>query len=140
MAADLPELYFRVRENGAVVFRLDTENRQMRIEMEQIATVNIRNGEVKTHGDTPLTGDDVTAIRGWMTERIALLARREMDDILRAVDCLNTTTHWAQAKASDAQLEDVTDALLMAMHDLRAVLVRKKSDRLSKGQAEGNAP
>ena len=31
----LPELYFRVRENGAVVFRVDTENRQRRIDMEQ---------------------------------------------------------------------------------------------------------
>jgi hypothetical protein len=30
----------------------------------------------------------------------------------------------------------VTDALLLAMHDLRAVLVRKKADRLLKGGAE----
>jgi hypothetical protein len=34
MSAHLPEYYFRVRENGAVVFRVDTENRQRRIEME----------------------------------------------------------------------------------------------------------
>jgi hypothetical protein len=35
-----------------------------------------------------------------------------------------------QSKASEAQLEDVTDALLLAMHDLRTVLVRKQADRL----------
>ena len=35
--SDLPEYYFRIRENGAAVFRVDTENRQRRIEMEQIA-------------------------------------------------------------------------------------------------------
>ncbi|MDG1868808.1 MAG: hypothetical protein P8J00_13925 [Yoonia sp.] len=40
------------------------------------------------------------------------------------------TTQWVQSKASEAQLEDVTDALLLAMHDLRTVLVRKKADRL----------
>ena len=33
----------------------------------------------------------------------------------------------------DDQLDEVTDALLLAMHDLRAVLVRKRADRLSRG-------
>ena len=45
MAGALPEYYFRVHENGAFVLRTDTENRQRRIEMDQIAVVNIRNGE-----------------------------------------------------------------------------------------------
>ncbi|NQW14379.1 MAG: hypothetical protein HQ479_08980, partial [Rhodobacter sp.] len=44
----------------------------------------------------------------------------------------NLTTHWAQTKATDEQLELFTDQLLMTMHDLRMVLVRKKSDRLNK--------
>ena len=56
-------------------------------------------------------------------------------DILRAVDHLNLTTQWAQSKASDDALEQVTDSLLMAMHDLRTVLVRKKSERLLKAEA-----
>ena len=63
-------------------------------------------------------------------------ARVELDDIHRAVDYLNLTTQWSQAKASDEQLESVTDALLLAMHDLRSVLVRKKADRLLKDRAE----
>ncbi len=128
--SDLPEYYFRVRENGAFVFRVDTENRQRRIEMDQIAVVNIKSGQVKPHGDRILSEKDKAAIVEWMTERTALLARRNIDDIHRAVDYLNTTTQWAQSKATDAQLDEVTDALLLAMHDLRAVLVRKKADRL----------
>jgi hypothetical protein len=67
----------------------------------------------------------------WLTERIELLARRDIDDIHRAIDYLNLTTQWVQSKATDDQLEDVTDALLLAMHDLRTVLVRKKSERLA---------
>ncbi len=128
----MPDYYFRVRDNGATVFRVDTENRQRRIEMTQIAVVNVRNGEIKPQGDKALTEADVAAIQGWMAERIALLAQRDIDDIHRAVDYLNQTTHWAQSKASDAQLEEVTDRLLLAMHDLRSVLVRKKADRLMK--------
>lgn len=132
MAADLPEYYFRVRENGAFVFRVDTENRQRRIEMDQIAVINIKNGEVKAQGDSELSEQDMQVISDWVAERTALLARRDIDDIHRTIDHLNLTAHWANSRATDDQLEDVTDALLLAMHDLRSVLVRKKSDRLTK--------
>ena len=132
MSAELPEYYFRVRENGAFVFRVDTENRQRRIEMDQIAAINIRNGEIKPHGDRELSDKDLETIKGWMAERAMLLAHRDIDDIHRAVDHLNLTAQWAQTRASDEQLDAVTDALLLAMHDLRTVLVRKKADRLMK--------
>jgi hypothetical protein len=141
MGADLPDYFFRVRENGAFVFRVDTENRMRRIEMDQIATVNVRNGEIKPHGERKLSAEDMAAIRGWLGERQALLARRDIDDILRAVDTLNLTAHWAQTRATDAQLEAVSDALLLAMHDLRTVLVRRKADRLSKVEGtDGTEP
>ena len=128
---DLPDYYFRVRENGAFVFRVDTANQLKRIEMDQIATVNVKNGDVKAHGDRVLSEADRVAIDIWLDERRALLARRDIDDILRTVDHLNLTAHWAQTKASDADLDQVIDALLMAMHDLRSVLVRRKADSQS---------
>ncbi len=134
MSSDLPDYYFRVRENGAMVFRVDTENRQRRIEMDQIAVINIKNGEVKPHGGTKLSKDDKAEIDAWMQERRALLAERDIDDILRTVDHLNLTSQWAQSKAAPEQLEEITDTLLLAMHDLRSVLVRKKADRLLKGK------
>lgn len=135
MADDLPDYYFRIRENGAVVFRVDTENRNRRIELIELATVNIKNGNIKPHGDASLTPQDLAEIRAWMNRRIALLAERDIDDILRAVDYLNTTTQWVQSKATDDQLERVTDDLLLAMHDLRSVLVRRKADRMTREAA-----
>lgn len=134
MAGELPEFYFRVRDNGATVFRVDTENRQRRIDMDEIAVVNIRNGQIKPHGDRALSAQEIEVIEDWMEERIAVLGVRDIDDIYRAVDYLNLTTHWAQTKAEDEQLDEVTDGLLLAMHDLRSVLVRKKADRLLKGK------
>ena len=139
MSTELPEYYFRVRDNGAFVFRVDTENRQRRIEMDQIAVVNIRNGEIKPHGQRELSERDLDEIKHWIAERTALLAQRDVDDIHRAVDYLNTTTHWVQSRASDEQLEDVTDRLLLAMHDLRSLLVRKKADRLLKAASKKTA-
>ena len=136
MSGDLPDYYFRIRDNGAVVFRVDTENRQRRIEMLELATVNVKNGNIKPHGDTTLSPADLATIRDWITNRTALLAARDIDDIHRAVDYLNTTTQWVQTKASDTQLDAITDDLLLAMHDLRTDLVRRKADRLAKDAAE----
>ena len=135
MPGDLPDYYFRIRENGAAVFRVDTENRQRRIEFEEIAAVNVKNGNIKPHGDTKLSPEDLAVIRKWLADRQALLAERDVDDILRAVDHMNLTSQWAQSRATDEQLEAVTDLLLLAMHDLRSVLVRKKADRILKGEA-----
>ena len=100
--------------------------------MDQIAIVNVRNGEVKPQGDHTLTEEDIAAIQTWLNDRVNLLAQRDVDDILRAVDHMNLTTQWVQSKATGEQLDAVTDQLLLAMHDLRTVLVRKKADRMLK--------
>lgn len=134
MTQGLDRLFFRTRENGATVFRLDTENRQRRLDMEQIAVVNIRNGQIRAAGDKELSDQDMAEIREWMAARETVLAEREIDDIRRCIDYLNQTAHWLQTRASDEQLDEVTDKLLLAMHDLRTVLVRKKADRLAKGE------
>jgi len=128
--AELPNLFFRVRENGATVFRLDTENRQRRLDMQQIAVVNVNNSQIRHHGDEPPTEAEQAEIESWMADRQALLAERSIDNIFRAIDHLSRTAHWAQTKASDADLEQFTEPLLLAMHDLRSVLVRKKADRM----------
>jgi len=125
-------LYFRVRDNGATVFRVDTENRQRRLEMDQIAVLNTNNGQIKPHSDSDLSEDEERAIKSWMAARQQALAERAIDDIFRAIDHLNLTAHWAQTRASDEDLEKFTDPWLRGMHDLRVVLVRKKSDRLTR--------
>ncbi|MEC9198574.1 MAG: hypothetical protein VX378_06410 [Pseudomonadota bacterium] len=137
---ELPEFYFRTRENGAFVFRIDTENRMRRIEMDQIAVVNIRNGEIKPHGSRELSPEEIEVITDWIVKRRRVLAERDIDDILRSVDHLNLTTQWAQSRATDEQLEAVSDSLLLAMHDLRSVLTRKKAERLmaAQGQTDTN--
>ncbi|MEM6824457.1 MAG: hypothetical protein AAGB18_04505 [Pseudomonadota bacterium] len=133
MSGALPEHYFRIRENGAAVFRVDTQNRERRLDLIQIAVVHLKKGEIRPHGDHVLSDADETAIRTWMAERRRLQDDRAVDDILRTVDHLNLTAQWAQSQASDSELDSVTDRLLLAMHDLRTVLVRKKADRLSAG-------
>jgi hypothetical protein len=83
-----------------------------------------------------LSEKDIAVIEDWIKDRAALLEVRAVDDILRTVDHLNLTAQWVQSRATEDQLDDVTDALLFAMHDLRSVLVRKKADRLMKAREE----
>ena len=134
MATDLPEYYFRIREKGAAVFRVDTENRQRRIDMDQIAVINVVNGQIKPHGQRELSETDLEVITEWMAERQAMLKARTIDDIHRAIDHLNLTAQWVQSSAEDEELDQFTDTLLLAMHDLRSVLVRKKADRIMKAR------
>lgn len=133
---DLPDYFFRTRENGALVFRVDTGNRQSRLELEPIAVVNIRNGEIKPQGDRVLSPADIDAIRGWMDERTAALAARERDEMARVIEQINVMAQWAQSRASAEELERLTDPALLAMHDLRSVLVRKKAERIT-GEKDG---
>ena len=133
---EMPEYYFRLRENGAMVFRVDTENRMRRIEMTQIAVANVKNGEIKAHGDHELSDQERTEIETWLSARRAELQAREFDDIARTVERLNLTTVWAQQTATPEDLDRVADKLLLAMHDLRSVLVRKKAQHADKKDAE----
>ena len=133
MPKPLPDLYFRIRENGAAVFRVDTDNPQRRIEMQQIAVVNAKNGEIRPHGERALSAAEREEIETWLKARRQVLASREGQTGQRTIEQLNLAAQWAQARASDEELEAVTDDLLMAMHDLRSILVRKKADRSGLG-------
>ena len=70
MSTKLPSHFFRIRENGAAVFRVDTENRHQRIEMDQIATVNTKNGDIKVQNGRELNAEDQKAIDDWLSKRI----------------------------------------------------------------------
>ncbi|RDC73328.1 hypothetical protein DLJ49_07080 [Rhodovulum sp. 12E13] len=134
---ELPRLYFRTRENGAAVFRVETATRDGRLGLRQIAVVNARSGEVKPQGG-PLAPEDAAAIGAWLAERRAELAARGLEDARDCVERIGRVAHWAQSKASPAELDEITDALMLAMHDLRGVLLRRKAERIEAARAAGH--
>lgn len=129
----LPPYYFRVKENGALVFRIETGNRAQRLDLAPIATVNVRNGEIRPQGGGELNADDRAAIEAWAGERTTELSRREVSGMTELAERLNLAAQWAQAHATPEELEAVTDRLLLAMHDLRAVLAKKRAERFIGG-------
>lgn len=128
--SDLPPFYFRRRPGGAQVFRVTEDARSRRVEMEPLAVVRTGSGEIRAQGGRTLAEADIAAIRDWLAAEVD--AVDGADDVLRTVALIGRTAHWAQARADDDELEAVSDSLLLAMHDLRAVLVRRKAARLDR--------
>ena len=110
--ADLKSLFFRVRENGAAVYRVDAENRQRRLDMQQIAVVNIRSGDVKPHGDQVPTAAERNEIDAWVVERRKIVEERRIDDLLR------TTDHLVVEKSSRVIPLDYSSLSLVQEEDL----------------------
>lgn len=120
------KLYYRHRENGVTVFRMEVANRQRRIELNQIAT--IRKGEVVPHKRRPPTEAEIAEIEAWDT---AFAAKRDVDDFNETekfIEQLNLFTDWAARKAPADQIDAQSDALLTALLDLRQVVVRRLSE------------
>ena len=130
MTRGLPRIYFRIRENGAAVFRVDPETSKRRLELQQIATVSTRSGEIRPQGTNVPTQDEMNEISKWLAERQQTLAARADDAVRTTIEHINLTASWVQKDATNTQLDAVTDDLLLAMHDLRSLLVRKMADRL----------
>lgn len=132
--AAAPRYYFRTKPIGGVFFRIVEDPRWRRMDMQRVAGINVFNGQITPNDGQTISAAEHALIAEWIAKRRAVLNARQMDDIDRAVDHLNLTAHWAQFNATPDELEAITDTLLMAMHDLRDVLVRKRAQRLEAGQ------
>ena len=122
-----PRLYFRVKENGAAVFRIAHASREGRLDMEPIATVALRSGQIRETGD--LSDDDRARIEAWLADRRDVIEARRGALGADTAEAVMLCAHWVQSEASDEALDAVTDDLLLAMHDLRAALARRRAGR-----------
>ncbi len=129
------DLYFRIKDNGATVFRINDETRHRRLDLQPIAEANVRNGDIKLRKDVTLTDAETTEIKRWLDARGAELAAREIDQARLTIEHLNATANWISSKPDPVAAEAMSEDLLMAMHDLRAAIVRFKSKMLDQKDA-----
>ena len=118
------KLYFRHRENGVTVFRMEVANRQRRIELNQIASV-LGDGRIIPHKRRQPTDKELAEIETWLAAHKA----RQDDGSATQTDTfitqLNQFTDWVARRADPAEIDGQSDALLTALLDLRQVVVRK---------------
>lgn len=126
----LPQLYFRIRDNGALVFRVDAENRHGRLDLDPLAMANVRSGEIRPQGGRSISAAERAEIEAWITARQTELAMRDGKLADATIEAINAAAHWVQTKASANEIEMHGEPLLMAMHDLRSQIVRRQADAL----------
>lgn len=130
-----PNLYFRLREPGAAVFRVLTENPQKRLELDLIAIANSRNGEIKPQGPGPSEAER-EEITDWIETRRKGRHRRD-DAAMQALgEQLNEAAQWLQARADKRAVTANAGDLLFALHDLRSALVRRLAEINDKEESE----
>ena len=116
-----------------MVFRLDVQNRQRRLELTHIATINAR-GEILPHKHRQPTDTEMSEIATWWAD----FSHRRNNGTLSTAEVLigdlNDMANWLAKDAGSKEVEEVSDSLLMAMHDLRQVIVRRLSQQEMPGE------
>ena len=126
-AASAMKLYYRHRKNGAVVFRLEVSNRQRRIELNQISSI-AKNGEIVPHKRRPPTDAEIEEMTVWWAQWNAKRDTDQLTETEAFLQELNVFTDWVQRRAPDEVVDAGSDPLLMAILDLRQVIVRRLSN------------
>lgn len=125
----LQKLFYRVSKDGADVFRIDLKNRLRRLDLEKIAEVNVAENTVTPMTGVALSDEETKDIEQWRSTRQGQLEMRSQNDINRLVEAMNHAANWVENDASHTQLASISDPVLMAMHDLRATIVRKMTTK-----------
>jgi len=119
------KLFYRVSKLGADVYRIDLQNRLRRLDLEKIAEIDVLSDNIIAEAGKSHSQEEVSDMQLWCQSRREQLELRSQNDINRLVEAMNHAANWIDNDATDSQTDKITDSLLMAMHDLRATLVRK---------------
>ena len=116
--------YFRPRPGGAALLKIVHDPRLRRSRLHRIAGINTATGDVRVTEGHLLTDAESALIADYLAQGNRLNGRAA-----RAVAEIGHIAHWAQFRATPDELAAATEDLLLAMQDLREVLVRKAARR-----------
>ncbi len=129
----LQKLFYRVSKQGADVFRIDLQNRLRRLDLQKIAEIDLDSKTISKTESIELSQEEQSDMQNWLEIRHGQLELRSQNDINRLIEALNHAANWIETKANDEQIAKIGDPVLMAMHDLRATIVRKMAQKTSPG-------
>jgi hypothetical protein len=116
--------YFRVRPGGAMLLRIDHDPRLRRSRMSRVAGIDLSARAVLPSDAPNLTDEEAALIRDWLDKGNGLSGKGA-----EAVAQIGHIAHWAHFIARPDELAQATEELLLAMQDLREVLVNKAAQR-----------
>ena len=86
--------------------------------------MNQEAGTWTARGGATLTAADEAAMRDWM----GAADNRPQGPRERGLKGIGRLADWAQRDAEAAELDEAADEILLAMHDLRQVILRRRGD------------
>lgn len=125
-------LYFRLRPNGATVFRVIEADR---LTLTPLADIVLRSGAIKPRSDDP-TAEETAEIERWLAARRVQVEADEAATPERAIEAMNAAAHWISGKPDSAAAEASSEDMLMALHDLRSAIVRWKANKAAAGDGD----
>lgn len=129
----LQKLFYRVSKQGADVFRIDLQNRLRRLDLQKIADIHLTNKTISQIKGIDLSSEEQSDMQNWLKMRQDQLELRSQNDINRLIESLNHAANWVENQADDEQISQIGDPVLMAMHDLRATIIRKMTLKKTTG-------
>jgi hypothetical protein len=123
MLGDGRRYYFRPRPGGAALLKITYDARLKRSRLHRIAGLEA-SGEVRVAEGYTLSPEEEALIAQYLAQGNGLTGRAA-----QAVTDIGHIAHWAQFRANPDELAQATEELLLAMQDLREVLVRKAGQR-----------
>ena len=120
------QLYFRHGEKNVIVFRMEVENRQRRIELNRIARIN-PDGSIIQQKNRPPSEQELSRIQAWWEDWQRRSTAGELDRTEQFINDLNHFTDWISRRARADEIDARSDDLLTALLDLRQTVVRRLS-------------
>lgn len=121
------QLYFRHGEKDVIVFRMEVANRQRRIELNRIASID-PDGAITQLPDRAPNVAELARIRQWWADWQQRSTGGELDRTEQFISDLNQFTDWLACRADETEVDARSDDLLTALLDLRQTVVRRLSE------------
>lgn len=121
--------YFRAKDQNANIYRINKSARQNNSTQifEHVGIIIFHNGKIKLNEGETLTPGEEAEITNWL-ERYR--SRRAQIDKLRAYSLIEEINHmaqWLQADATDEDIVEIFEELIMSITDLRQSAMRRYS-------------
>lgn len=123
MNLNLPKVFFRIKDNGANIFRVKTTGKTGRIELIRLGTAAIKSQKILAQDGVTITEDEYAQIREWLSQQTS---SRLPEDLRRLSRDVNLAAQQISAKTElDPELESAINNLLLSLFDLQREVTEK---------------
>jgi hypothetical protein len=117
-------MHFRIRGNNVQLVKTVADPSTGKTTSRPIGSANLTTGRISERAAQSLSGDDVTVVERWLSDRRELEAKRRHFAAQALPMTLADVVRWVNEAESD-DVKAIAEELQFAMADLRRALTQK---------------